>query len=634
MLRSFFAASCLSRPTGHQYALSPVNFAITSAMTSLRGVRSARLLRSIPRALPPMLRASYGRELLSWWFLPFMLGAIEAGAMGNIVRKAYDGVAGVSVTELNFAVAAVVAAPSLANIISFAWASLAWGKDKIRFIVGLQVATAICVCLVGMAPENRFGLYWIVAWVILSLRLLDRRDYAANDSVGEQLPTGRPHQDRRPPGHRAERHVRGRGCRDRAGDGLQRGELSLAVPAERDGRTDRRDDLPPRALRGQRRLARSEKSGTGEHGLSMNPLSIFRVLAGDPRYARFQISMFIFGLGNLMLTAPLAIVLHEKFHVGYALGILITTTIPAVLVPTLIPMWGRLLARTHVIQFRSIHAWSYVSASLMFLLAAVTGFLPLMFIASALTGLGNAGGVLAWNLGHQDFAPPGRDSQYMGVHVTLTGIRGLMAPFLAVGIYQLLDSGSPARASGCSSSAWCSTWSERWVSGEWRLTCGRNETAISASSAATTCAVLGLPTLRSARNAVSLSDQFWHERFWPNRMRTPCESAIILLDSPPDRGRLPHCGWGLAAWRHCHDNSKNVDLGAVAFGWRFVAGSIRQRGHHFRRIHQQFHQHHAMAKMGLRRRQRRRNQRPAAINRQRGDQQRQFRVPRNQALGR
>ena len=96
-----------------------------------------------------------------------------------------------------------------------------------------------------------------------------------------------------------------------------------------------------------------------------------------------------------------------------------------------------------MIQFRSIHAWSYVSASLMFLLAAVTGFLPLMFIASALTGLGNAGGVLAWNLGHQDFAPPGRDSQYMGVHVTLTGIRGLMAPFLAVGIYQLLDSGSP-----------------------------------------------------------------------------------------------------------------------------------------------------------------------------------------------
>ena len=64
-------------------------------MTSLKGVRGA-IASFHPKALPPMLRASYGRELLSWWFLPFMLGAIEAGAMGNIVRKAFDGVAGVS----------------------------------------------------------------------------------------------------------------------------------------------------------------------------------------------------------------------------------------------------------------------------------------------------------------------------------------------------------------------------------------------------------------------------------------------------------------------------------------------------------------------------------------------------------
>jgi len=100
------------------------------------------------------------------------------------------------------------------------------------------------------------------------------------------------------------------------------------------------------------------------------------------------------------------------------------------------------MARCHVVEFRSIHAWSYVSASLVFLLAAMSGWLWLMFVASLLTGIGNAGGVLAWNLGHQDFAPPGRDSQYMGVHVTLTGIRGLMAPFLAVGIYDIFDSGA------------------------------------------------------------------------------------------------------------------------------------------------------------------------------------------------
>jgi hypothetical protein len=60
-----------------------------------------------------------------------------------------------------------------------------------------------------------------------------------------------------------------------------------------------------------------------------------------------------------------------------------------------------------------------------------------------LTGIADSGGVLAWNLGHNDFAKDHNASHYMGVHVTLTGIRGLIAPFLGVGIYQLLESWRP-----------------------------------------------------------------------------------------------------------------------------------------------------------------------------------------------
>jgi len=44
---------------------------------------------------------------------------------------------------------------------------------------------------------------------------------------------------------------------------------------------------------------------------------------------------------------------------------------------------------------------------------------------------GFGGGVLAWNLGHQHFAPAHRDGEYMSVHVTLNGIRGLLAPVCA-----------------------------------------------------------------------------------------------------------------------------------------------------------------------------------------------------------
>jgi hypothetical protein len=75
--------------------------------------------------------------------------------------------------------------------------------------------------------------------------------------------------------------------------------------------------------------------------------------------------------------------------------------------------------------------------------AVVTGQAWLLFITAALVGIADAGGVLAWNLGHHDFAKDHNASQYMGVHVTLTGIRGLIAPFLGVGIYELQNHWHP-----------------------------------------------------------------------------------------------------------------------------------------------------------------------------------------------
>ena len=53
-----------------------------------------------------------------------------------------------------------------------------------------------------------------------------------------------------------------------------------------------------------------------------------------------------------------------------------------------------------------------------------------MYAAVAVRGVAFAGGALAWNLGHNDFARDDNAAQYMAVHVTLTGIRGLAASFV------------------------------------------------------------------------------------------------------------------------------------------------------------------------------------------------------------
>jgi len=46
--------------------------------------------------------------------------------------------------------------------------------------------------------------------------------------------------------------------------------------------------------------------------------------------------------------------------------------------------------------------------------------------------LANAGGALAYNLGHLHFAHPDQAEIYMGIHVTLSGLRGLVMPGLGV----------------------------------------------------------------------------------------------------------------------------------------------------------------------------------------------------------
>ena len=68
---------------------------------------------------------------------------------------------------------------------------------------------------------------------------------------------------------------------------------------------------------------------------------------------------------------------------------------------------------------------------------SVTG----LWIGAAIRGIAFGGGVLAWNLGHQDYAPVEQSGRYMGLHVTLTGIRGLLAPAFGMTVYTLLLAG-------------------------------------------------------------------------------------------------------------------------------------------------------------------------------------------------
>ena len=98
------------------------------------------------RAEPsPQAAALYRRELLPWALSGFTLGMVEGATAAVLVKRGFTGLA--APAAVNLAVAFVSGAPALSNMVSFVWANLAQGREKVRLVVdqirGRQVEDAL-----------------------------------------------------------------------------------------------------------------------------------------------------------------------------------------------------------------------------------------------------------------------------------------------------------------------------------------------------------------------------------------------------------------------------------------------------------------------------------------------------------
>ncbi len=394
----------------------------------------------LPSSMPLLSRMNYRRELTATFFIPLVLAPVEGGVAGVIVKNAYEGV--VPDVALNFVVAALVAAPAFANVCSFFWARVAHGLDKVRFINALQVGMVLSVAAMALSPRTPTGLVVMLA-LVLATRLCYSGVITLRSTVwGVNYP---------------------RGARARVAGKLTTVQV-LVVAALGYGLGEAMEWWPPAfrvmlpvgaaaalvgvlawsrvRLRGRRRLLRMER----EHGRadrpSLNPLGIIAVMRGDRRYDAYMSCQMLLGLGNMMTWAPVVIMVKDVFQYEYR-AVSLTHSIPLLIMPLSIPLWSRLLDRRHVVFFRSIHSWIFVASTLLVFGSGMLVSLPLLTLGVVLKGFAFGGGALAWNLGHHDFAPEGRQSQYMAAHVTLTGLRGLIAPFVGVALYQVFESARP-----------------------------------------------------------------------------------------------------------------------------------------------------------------------------------------------
>jgi MFS family permease len=118
----------------------------------------------IPREPSALALALYRREFVSWGLIGFTLGLVEGATAAVLVKKGFEGLAPPHV--VNIAVAFVSGAPALSNVVSFLWANLAHGRERVRLMVWLFAAFAVLVGLIGLSPRAAGGLTLTVVSVI------------------------------------------------------------------------------------------------------------------------------------------------------------------------------------------------------------------------------------------------------------------------------------------------------------------------------------------------------------------------------------------------------------------------------------------------------------------------------------
>jgi hypothetical protein len=388
----------------------------------------------------PAAEVAFRREIAPWALLGLTLGLVEGATAAVLIKKTFAGAADPWV--VNLAVAFVSGAPALSNVVSFVWANLAHGRARIGLMVSLQATFAILVGLLGVAPRELGGLAFAVASILVArvvwtgLLTVRAAVWSANyprQAIGRY--TGRivifsslavalaaamaawtlDH------GIVDSRWLFGGG----AAAGLLAAWLYRAARVRREF-----------ALLAEENAAagRSEPFSLG---------MLFEILKKDPHFREYMFWMGIYGGGNLMLTSQLVVIFSEHLHLSSSLQIALLSVIPLGTLPLFVPFWARMFDEGHIVEYRARQGWSLVLAVVALTFGTWLHFLPLLWIGAVLLGAAYAGANLGWNLGHNDFASVGRAQHYMGVHVTLTGVRGAIGPPAGILIYQGLESLRP-----------------------------------------------------------------------------------------------------------------------------------------------------------------------------------------------
>lgn len=426
------------------------------------------MLRFRTRHQPYMVRASYRREIRSALTYP-LAAALAEGAFTGVVATKYFHASPVLL-------AVITAAPMFGNIMALFWAELAKNRRLVPFVNLLQLGVVISVASVALThslPEAVGG--WVFAGLIILARVIASGIVTVRSTIWRY---NYPRQVRgqvigritmtatailalttfvgswwldRDPGafvwlyplaaalgvvgiwQFSGIRVRGEGKLLRAQRQARERQLVYAAGGDlaQTAETNLLNYQPAEAPNGAHRVARTVRRFVGEAR---------QILRDDRRFRQYQWWQFLNGAAFMMMVPPLVFLVSRDLtdpRKEYLLATVVLQIVPMVTSIVFTQLWSPLFDRVHITVFRVAQGFVSTTAQLVLLAGAVTGQLWVIAAGQFVVGVSNAAGSLAWNLGHNDFAPPDKAASYMAVHVMLTGLRGFVAPFLGVALFRL-----------------------------------------------------------------------------------------------------------------------------------------------------------------------------------------------------
>jgi len=378
-------------------------------------------------------------ELKAWTLQAVPTGVLAGGVAGVLVNTVFT--EEVDGWVLALAVALVTGAGPFGYVASIAWSHWSQGRDKVATLTRLKALFTASLLLAAVVPVSGIGLILLVLSLlgagILWCGIITIRAIVWRTNYSRTARTA----------FAARAQVLGSIVMSLVGAGagfaldlnvnsfrwiflVSAGFALAALFAFRRVR-----------VRHQRRLLSGERERSD--GKSFRATQLWHVLRSDPLYRRYLTWMFVTGSGNLMAIAPLILIFTDHLEIPKFTQVMITASVPTLLIPLTTPIWARVLAERHAIAFRALNSRFFIAVSAAALAGVTLEWEPLLWLSAIFQGIGFGGGLLIWSLAHNDFAPPERNVEYMGVHVTLTGIRGLLAPLVGVGLYGFLEARRP-----------------------------------------------------------------------------------------------------------------------------------------------------------------------------------------------